>query len=108
MEALGGDIDSDVAPDDWIRRLAALPLIDQPGATLHYGHSTDLLGLLIARIEDAPLGEVLKRRIFDPLGMSDTSFRESMEPLASFKLWLQPALSGGLSWALSSISPWAF
>jgi CubicO group peptidase (beta-lactamase class C family) len=73
-EALGGDIDSEVAPDDWIAGLAALPLIDQPGATLHYGHSTDLLGLLIARMEDAPLGDVLARRIFGPLGMKDTGF----------------------------------
>jgi CubicO group peptidase (beta-lactamase class C family) len=72
--ALGGDIDSEVAPDDWIAGLAALPLIDQPGAALHYGHSTDLLGLLIARIEDAPLGDVLERRIFGPLGMRDTGF----------------------------------
>ena len=47
-EALGGDIDSEVLPDDWIARLAALPLIDQPGTAFHYGHSTDLLGLLIA------------------------------------------------------------
>lgn len=73
-EALGGDIDSNVAPDDWIAGLANLPLIDQPGAALHYGHSTDLLGLLIARMENAPLGDVLKRRIFDPLGMKDTGF----------------------------------
>lgn len=73
-EALGGDIDSDVLPDDWIARLAALPLIAQPGTAFHYGHSTDLLGLLIARMEDAPLGDVLKRRIFDPLGMNDTGF----------------------------------
>lgn len=73
-DALGGDIDSDVRPDDWIARLAALPLIDQPGAAFHYGHSTDLLGLLIARIENAPLGDVLKRRIFEPLGMNDTGF----------------------------------
>ena len=73
-EALGGDIDSEVPPDEWIARLAALPLIDQPGAGFHYGHSTDLLGLLIARIEDAPLGDVFKRRIFDPLGMHDTGF----------------------------------
>ena len=42
-EALGGDIDSEVHPDDWIARLATLPLIDQPGAAFHYGHSTDLL-----------------------------------------------------------------
>ncbi|MBN8581292.1 MAG: beta-lactamase family protein [Anaerolineae bacterium] len=73
-EALGGDIDSEVLPDDWIARLATLPLIDQPGAAFHYGHSTDLLGLLIARIENAPLGDVFKRRIFDPLGMNDTGF----------------------------------
>lgn len=72
--ALGGEVDSYIEPDDWIARLAALPLIDQPGAGFHYGHSTDLLGLLIARIEDAPLGDVLKRRIFDPLGMKDTGF----------------------------------
>src|SRR4051812_32766176 len=73
-DALGEDIDSDVAPDEWIARLAQLPLIGQPGSSMYYGCSTDLLGLLIARIEGASLGEVLKRRIFDPLGMKDTSF----------------------------------
>lgn len=78
-EALGGDIDSEVLPDDWIARLAKLPLLDQPGKAFHYGHSTDLLGLLIARMEDAPLGDVLKRRIFDPLGMNDTFFTVPLE-----------------------------
>ncbi len=73
-EALGGEIDSDVAPDDWIARLAKLPLIGQPGSAMYYGCATDLLGLLMARIEGAPLGVVLRRRIFDPLGMRDTSF----------------------------------
>src|SRR3954447_14291817 len=73
-DALGGDIDSHIAPDEWIARLAQLPLIAQPGSAMYYGVSTDLLGLLIARIEGAPLGEVLKRRIFDPFGMNDTSF----------------------------------
>ena len=42
---------------------------------MSYGRATDLLGLLIARIEGEPLGAVLKRRIFDPLGMKDTCFR---------------------------------
>lgn len=73
-ESLGADVDSHLAPEDWIAGLAALPLIDQPGAGFHYGQSTDLLGHLIARIEAAPLGDVLKRRIFDPLGMKDTGF----------------------------------
>ena len=71
---LGREIDSDLAPDEWIARLAALPLIDQPGRRFHYSKSTDLLGLLIERIADAPLGDVLKQRIFAPLGMKDTGF----------------------------------
>jgi CubicO group peptidase (beta-lactamase class C family) len=79
-EALGGDIDSDVgAPDDWIARLADLPLIGQPGAMMTYGRATDLLGLLLARIEGQPLGTILKRRIFDPLGMKDSGFRVPQE-----------------------------
>jgi CubicO group peptidase (beta-lactamase class C family) len=73
-DALGADIDSHVAPDDWIAGLAALPLIGQPGAAFHYSHATDLLGLLLARIDDAPLGEVMRRRLFEPLGMADTGF----------------------------------
>jgi CubicO group peptidase (beta-lactamase class C family) len=51
-----------------------MPLIGQPGAMMSYGRATDLLGLLIARIEGEPLGAVLKRRIFDPSGMKDTGF----------------------------------
>ena len=73
-ESLGGDIDTDRTPDEWIARLAALPLIDQPGATLHYGQSVDLLGLLLARIDRTSRGELLARRIFGPLGMTDTGF----------------------------------
>lgn len=80
-EALGLDLDSDRSPDQWIARLAALPLIDQPGHGFHYGASTDLLGLLIARMDGAPLEAVLKRRIFDPLGMTDTTFRVPDEKL---------------------------
>jgi CubicO group peptidase (beta-lactamase class C family) len=73
-EALGGDIDSPVAPADWIARLAQLPLIGQPGAMMSYGRATDLLGLLIARIEGESLGAVLKRRIFRSLGNEGHQF----------------------------------
>jgi len=73
-DALGSTIDNALPPDEWIARLAALPLIDQPGRGFHYGHSTDLLGFLIARLDGAPLSAVLERRIFKRLGMSDTGF----------------------------------
>jgi CubicO group peptidase (beta-lactamase class C family) len=71
---LGGQIDNVLSPDEWIARLATLPLIDQPGAAFHYGASTDLLGFLLARIEGTTLGAVMRQRVFDPLGMRDTDF----------------------------------
>jgi CubicO group peptidase (beta-lactamase class C family) len=73
-EALGGLMDNSLGPDEWIARLGTLPLIDQPGVGFHYGLSTDLLGFLIARLENVSLGVVLERRIFGPLGMRDTGF----------------------------------
>ena len=81
-EALGVDLDSARLRDEWIAGLAALPLIDQPGRGFHYGVSADLLGLLIERMEDAPLEDVLRRRIFAPLGMKDTTFVPSPEQSA--------------------------
>jgi CubicO group peptidase (beta-lactamase class C family) len=73
-DALGPTMDNALTPDAWIARLATLPLIDQPGVGFHYSHSTDLLGFLLARLDGAPLGTVLKRRVFGPLGMHDTGF----------------------------------
>jgi CubicO group peptidase (beta-lactamase class C family) len=73
-DTLGAQIDNGLTPDEWIARLATLPLVDQPGAGFHYGVSTDLLGFLIARLEGAPLSTVLEKRIFAPLGMGDTGF----------------------------------
>jgi CubicO group peptidase (beta-lactamase class C family) len=74
VETLGAQIDNPLTPDAWIARLATLPLIDHPGAGFHYGLSTDLLGFLIARLDGAPLGAVLDRRVLTPLGMRDTGF----------------------------------
>jgi len=71
---LGAEIDNVLSPDDWIAKLATLPLIDQPGAAFHYGVSSDLLGFLIARVERTTLGDVIRRRVLEPLGMRDTGF----------------------------------
>lgn len=66
-------------PEAWITALAALPLVDQPGERVTYGHGTDVLGVLLSRIEGKPLPQVLSERIFDPLGMVDTGFGVSPE-----------------------------
>ncbi len=73
-ERLGDIGDTDTSPDAWLAALGSLPLIRQPGAQLLYGVSDDVLGFLIGRVEGASLGDVLRRRVFDPLGMADTGF----------------------------------
>ncbi len=60
--------------DEWIAKLAAFPLIDQPGEVWRYDTSITLLGALIERATGQPLGTVFAERIFEPLGMKDTGF----------------------------------
>jgi CubicO group peptidase (beta-lactamase class C family) len=55
-------------------RIAALPLVRQPGTLWRYGHSTDVLGRIIEIASGKPLFQFFKQRIFDPLGMTSTKF----------------------------------
>lgn len=71
---LGGDIDTMLTQDEWINTLSKLPLMHQPGDLFHYGRSTDLLGILISKIEGKSLEDVMYEKIFEPLGMRDTFF----------------------------------
>ncbi len=61
--------------DEFIAELAKIPLEFDPGSSWNYSVSTDVLGAVIQRIEGKPLGDVLKERLFDPLGMADTHFQ---------------------------------
>lgn len=60
--------------DHWLAEVATLPLVHQPGDRLTYSHATEVLGILISRIEGKSLHAVLTERIFEPLGMADTGF----------------------------------
>jgi CubicO group peptidase (beta-lactamase class C family) len=59
---------------DFAARLAALPLVHQPGARWEYSFSTDALGRVIEVVAGRRLGDVLDERVFAPLGMRDTAF----------------------------------
>jgi CubicO group peptidase (beta-lactamase class C family) len=54
--------------------LARLPLLHAPGECWGYGRSTDVLGRVVEVVSGATLGEFLRRRILEPLGMVDTAF----------------------------------
>ncbi len=62
--------------------LAALPLLHQPGEVWEYSFSTDVLGRVIEVVEGAKLGDILRARIFEPLGMDDTAFFIPTEKLS--------------------------
>ncbi len=61
-------------PDEWIRRLGTLPLMHQPGERWMYNTGSDVLSVLIARASGNLLETFFRERIFEPLGMKDTSF----------------------------------
>src|SRR2546425_459811 len=58
--------------DEFMSRLGSLPLAHHPGETFMYHTGDDVLRVLISRIADQPLGEFLRERVFEPLGMVDS------------------------------------
>jgi CubicO group peptidase (beta-lactamase class C family) len=60
--------------EEWLQKLSSLPWMAQPGERWIYHVSSDVLGVLIARVSGQSLGTFMRERIFDPLGMKDTAF----------------------------------
>ena len=61
-------------PDSWIAALGSLPLLAQPGQRWLYNTGASVLGVLAARVTGVPFADVLRTRIFEPLGMRDSAF----------------------------------
>jgi len=60
--------------NEFLETLAACPLMFDPGEKWEYGFSTDVLGLIVEAVTGKSLGKVMAERIWEPLGMPDTSF----------------------------------
>jgi len=60
---------------DFVKKLAAIPLQEQPGTRWVYSFSTDVLGHLVEVISGEPLDTYLRKYIFEPLKMQDTFFK---------------------------------
>ena len=88
--------DDFVDPDTWIARFGALPLLAQPGRRWLYNTGAHVLGVLCARAAGTSYEEVLRTRIFAPLGMRDTGFHTGdVERLATA---YQPTGDGNVRW----------
>jgi CubicO group peptidase (beta-lactamase class C family) len=80
----------DLTPDEWIARLGRLPLLEQPGAAWRYNTGATVAGVLIERVAGAPIAEVLRERVFEPLGMADTGFYVPAGQLGRFTTFYCP------------------
>src|SRR5215469_7130425 len=61
-------------PDAWIAGLGSLPLLAQPGERWMYNTGASVLGVLASRAAGQSFPDVLRTRIFEPLGMTQTGF----------------------------------
>jgi CubicO group peptidase (beta-lactamase class C family) len=57
-----------------VKKLAKLPLHQNPGEKYTYSEGLDVLGYFIEVVSGMPFDQFLKTHIFDPLGMNDTRF----------------------------------
>ena len=69
---LGNDAERSL--EAMIGELARMPLAIQPGAAWYYSLGIDVAAHLIEVLSGQPLADILRARIFEPLGMTDTSF----------------------------------
>lgn len=63
-----------LSKEETIAALAKSPLLFDPGTSWEYGFSTDVLGFVVEAVAGVPLGDFLAERLWNPLGMTDTSF----------------------------------
>lgn len=68
----------------FLDKLAGLPLLHQPGAVWDYGFGLDVLGLVIEKLAEQPLGDYLRGHVWAPLGMNDTYFQIPPEQAARY------------------------
>ena len=59
---------------DFVERLASIPLAYQPGTQWRYSWAMDVQGAIIERLARTSLPEFMRKRLFEPLGMTDTAF----------------------------------
>lgn len=80
-EYYGVGLKSDWTIAEQADALAKLPLQFHPGTKYMYSRSFDVMGRVLEVVSGMPLDNLLKKLIFEPLGMSDTGFNISESDL---------------------------
>jgi CubicO group peptidase (beta-lactamase class C family) len=109
---------SQMTVEEMSDKLAALPLLFDPGTQYRYSHSFDVLSRVVEVASGMPMNQFLQERIFDPLKMKDTGYHASEADLGRlayltpknplYQDFTQPAkLFGGGSGTLSTAGDYA-
>ena len=80
-----------------VERVAALPLICQPGSGWNYSVSTDVLGRLVEVWSGQSLSDFLQHHVLQPLGMCDTGFHVAEGNHDRFAALYAPLRGGDMS-----------
>jgi CubicO group peptidase (beta-lactamase class C family) len=94
-------------PDQWMSRLAAIPMLYHPGEAWLYDTCSDLQGVLIARASGRPLPIFLAKRVFEPLGMVDTAFEVPAAKRGRLTSYYRPGSDGRLELADAPDGQWS-
>ena len=81
---------------EFIDKVAAQPLMFQPGTEWFYSVASGILGVIVSRMSGQSFGDFLKQRIFDPLGMVDTGFETRADNADRLVTFYQDDAQNGL------------
>lgn len=73
------NLDHDLA--EFGRRLAAVPLLSDPGSEWHYSAAVDVQALLVERLSGIKFADYVRTRIFVPLKMREAAWHQPMDRL---------------------------
>lgn len=90
----GGIQGSPLSVEQYIRKLAAMPLLFDPGERWEYSMSIDVLGRVVEVASSTTLDRFIEDRICRPIGMVDTSFRVAPEKRTRLVLAYIPTAGG--------------
>ena len=70
--------------DEMMKKVAAIPLLYEPGTRWSYSVAVDIQGYLVQKLSGQKFGDYLKAHVTGPIGMHDTAFFVSPDRKARF------------------------
>lgn len=87
-----------------VDNIAKLPLSFQPGTSWEYGFGHEIAGVVVEVVSGKTLDEFFRERIFEPLGMKDSSFYLPEDKISRL-IPIYTRMKEGDAWKLQLLGP---